>query len=279
MKRSVSGCLIVLMCLSMLFGIAGGGVMGGIAGYYVASSRQPVSLTASCDQPAAAQTTTRPDNSCPGAGEASAVTEAVKRAEPAVVTIINTMQVQTRRGSSVAVAEGSGVIIDTQGHIVTNAHVVQGAQQLDVVFNDGTKVSAVLVGADSTHDIAVLQVDGGVPGSLPLGDSSALQLGETVVAIGSPLGSTYAGSVSVGVVSGLDRSVEGSGQTHLIQTDAAINNGNSGGPMLNLAGQVIGINTLVVRQSGSGDIVEGLGFAIPSNTVAGVVQQILAEGQ
>jgi len=185
------------------------------------------------------------------------------------------MQVRSRRGGSgTAVAEGSGVIIDAQGHILTNAHVVQGATKLEVVFNDGSTTSAQLVGADATKDIAVLQVSGNVPAYLTLGDSSALQLGETVIAIGSPLG-TYSGSVTVGVVSGLDRSVQGASQDHLIQTDAAINSGNSGGPLLNLNGEVIGINTLVVRQTNSGDIAEGLGFAIPSNTLATVVMQIL----
>ena len=169
------------------------------------------------------------------------------------------------------------MIIDKQGHIVTNAHVVDGARQLDVIFADGTKTSAKLVGADSASDIAVLQVSGSVPGVLSFGDSNAIQLGETVIAIGSPLGS-YRGSVTAGVVSGLNRSVQGSGETGLIQTDAAINHGNSGGPLLNLAGQVIGINTLVVQNTNSGDLAEGLGFAIPSNTVSAVVKQLLAQG-
>ena len=143
-----------------------------------------------------------------------------------------------------------------------------------MIYNDGSKVSAKLVGADTNNDIAVIQVSGQVPAFLSLGDSSALQLGETVVAIGSPLGD-YTGSVTAGVVSGLNRSVEGSGHSDLIQTDAAINNGNSGGPLLNLDGQVIGLNTLVIRQSNSGEIAEGMGFAIPSNAVSNVVQQIM----
>jgi 2-alkenal reductase len=275
MKRSTSLWLSMLMFVSMLFGVAGGGLMGGIAGYYVASNQKPAAVALVSTSPTAAPLLSQ-RTSTAGASvtQASAVTSVVKSAEPAVVTIRNTMQVRSRRGSNTGVAEGSGVIIDAQGHILTNAHVVQGAQQLEVVFNDGTRTSAQLVGADATRDIAVLQVSGNVPAYLSLGDSSALELGETVIAIGSPLG-TFSGSVTVGVVSGLDRSVQGASQDHLIQTDAAINSGNSGGPLLNLNGEVIGINTLVVRRTNNGDIAEGLGFAIPSNTLSTVVQQIL----
>ena len=144
-------------------------------------------------------------------------------------------------------------------------------------LNDGTKMTANLVGADPVSDIAVLKVGGKVPGFLSLGDSSTLQLGETAIAIGSPLGN-YRGSVTVGVISGLNRSVDGTGQENLIQTDAAINHGNSGGPLLNEAGQIVGINTLVVRDATAGDPAQGLGFAVPSSAVVGVVQQLLAQG-
>lgn len=276
MKRSTSLWLGMLMFGSMLFGVAGGGVMGGVAGYYVASTQKSAAVSLVSAGPSAVPLLIQQNGSgSTSVKQESAVTSVVKSAEPAVVTILNTMQVSSRRGGTrTGLAEGSGVIIDTQGHIVTNAHVVQGAQQLEVVFSDGTKASAQLVGADATRDIAVLQVSGGVPAFLSLGDSSAVELGETVIAIGSPLG-TYSGSVTVGVVSGLDRSVQGASQHHLIQTDAAINSGNSGGPLLNLSGEVIGINTLVVRQTNSGDIAEGLGFAIPSNTLSAVIQQIL----
>ena len=275
MKRSTSVWLGLLMFVSMVFGVAGGGVMGGVAGYYVAGMQpQARFLPATAPQ---APLRTQQTSAASAVSPETAVTSVVRNSEPAVVTILNTMQVTSRRsGSRTALAEGSGFILDAQGHIVTNAHVVQGAQQLEVVFSDGTKTSAQLVGADATHDIAVLQVQGNVPAYLGLGDSSTLELGESVIAIGSPLG-TYNGSVTVGVVSGLDRSVQGASQSHLIQTDAAINSGNSGGPLLNLNGEVIGINTLVVRQTNNGDIAEGLGFAIPSSTVATVVQHILGQ--
>jgi 2-alkenal reductase len=275
MKQSIPRLLVVFMLLAMLCGVLGAGVVGGVAGYYVAHNQTLVSATGAPAGPAARPAALSTVN----VTENSAVTEVVKKAEPAVVTVVNTAQVQSRRfgGSNTSVAEGSGVIIDSAGHIVTNAHVVQGAQHLDVIYADGTKVSAQLVGADAVNDIAVLQVSGSVPAALSLGDSNALELGENVVAIGSPLGE-YRGSVTTGVVSGLNRTVQGSSMEGLIQTDAAINHGNSGGPLLNLNGEVIGITTLVVRQS-SGDIAEGLGFAVPSNTVSAVVNQLIGKGK
>ncbi len=278
-KRSISGWLVAIVFLGILVGIVGGGLMGGVAGYYVALTRPRVVVPAPSAQLAVAQSPSQPQVvTNQTVSEDSAVTETVKKTSPAVVTIVSTVQSQSRRfGRVTGTAEGSGVLIDAQGHIVTNAHVISGAQQIDVIFADGTKASAQLVGADSNDDIAVLQVDGQVSAFVPFGDSSALQLGETVIAIGSPLGS-YRGSVTVGVVSGLNRSVQGSGQSGLIQTDAAINHGNSGGPLLNLAGQIVGINTLVVQNTNSGDLAEGLGFAIPSNTVASIAQQIIAQG-
>lgn len=282
-KRSVSLWFVAIVFLGVLIGITGGAMMGGVAGYYVAESRPQPSLPAATVQLTSAQSpSTAPASTNLTVTENSAVIDVANKAGPAVVTIVNTLQNQSRRrslgpGSSPNVAEGSGVIIDQQGHIVTNQHVVDGAQQIDVIFADGTTTSAKLIGADSTSDIAVLQVGGSVPAFLPFGDSGSLQLGQKVIAIGSPLGS-YRGSVTVGVVSGLDRSVRGTGQSGLIQTDAAINHGNSGGPLLNLAGQVIGINTLVVQNTNSGDLAERLGFAIPSNTVSAIVKRLISQG-
>jgi serine protease Do len=284
-KSSISGWLVAIVMLGVLVGILGGGLTGGIAGYYAVLNRAQANLPSATSELVAAQSSNTPQTTTTmSVSEDSAVIEAVKKTEPGVVTIVNTLQSRSGRGfrpfgpgSGSNIAEGSGVIIDQQGHIVTNAHVVQGASQLDVIFSDGTETGATLLGADAANDIAVLQVSGNVPGVVPFGDSSALQLGETVIAIGSPLGS-YRGSVTVGVVSGLDRSVQDSGQSGLIQTDAAINHGNSGGPLLNLTGQIIGINTLVVQTSDSGEITERLGFAIPSNTVSSVVNRIIGRG-
>ncbi len=283
-NRSISGWLIAIVFLGVLVGIAGGAVMGGVVGYYVAASRPPVVAPAAISaQPIAAN----PGPASPPVvtnitvNENSAIIDTVKKVEPAVVTIISELDQQPSPfGQQVSpVASGSGVIIDQQGHVVTNAHVIDGAKTIQVVYSDGSKADASPVGSDSVTDVAVLQVSGSkVPASAAFGDSNSLQLGETVIAIGSPLGS-YRGSVTLGVISGMNRSVKGTNQEGLIQTDAAINHGNSGGPLVNLGGQIVGINTLVVRDTSSGDIAEGLGFSIPSNTVKDVVNQLLAAGK
>jgi 2-alkenal reductase len=194
-------------------------------------------------------------------------TGVVRQANPAIVTVVN----QLARG----MASGSGFIIDQQGHIVTNNHVVDGTQGLQVIFYDGQRASARLVGTDPVNDIAVIQVSGAVPGVVTWGDSSTLEPGQPVVAIGSALGD-FANTVTVGVVSGLNRSVGGTDS--LIQTDAAINHGNSGGPLLNMKAEVIGVNTLVVRDGSSGDQAEGLGFAIPANTASAIATQLMQSG-
>jgi 2-alkenal reductase len=172
------------------------------------------------------------------------------------------------------------VFISQDGYVLTNNHVVEGTTQLYVVLADGTQQEASLVGTDIYADLAVLKTQGPAPAVATLGNSDTLDPGETVIAIGSPLGD-FKNSVTVGVISATGRSIdtgEGYQIEGLIQTDAAINNGNSGGPLVSLAGEVIGINTLVVRSSGSGTVAEGLGFAIPANTVQAVAGQIIATG-
>jgi 2-alkenal reductase len=208
--------------------------------------------------------------------------EAIAKVKPAVVTVINTLPAQTTAGEIVEpTASGSGVVISEEGYIVTNNHVVEGAQRLDVIYPDGSKEEATLVGADMYADLAVIKVTRKVPAVAELGDSSALQPGEPVAAIGSPLGD-FKGTVTVGVISALDRRLDtGQGylMENLIQTDAAINPGNSGGPLINALGQVIGINTAIVGRSAyAGTVAEGLGFSIPSNTVRIVAQQLIEKG-
>jgi 2-alkenal reductase len=176
---------------------------------------------------------------------------------------------------------GSGVIISKEGYILTNNHVVENTDALSVVLANGTELAAKLIGTDLFSDLAVLKVQGNFPVIVGFGNSDALKPGETVVAIGSPLGDLK-NTVTVGVVSATGRSIDtGNGYQliDLIQTDAAINHGNSGGPLVNLDGQVIGINTLIVRGGGLGsDVAEGLGFAIPSNTIKAVADQIVQKG-
>jgi 2-alkenal reductase len=176
---------------------------------------------------------------------------------------------------------GSGVFISDQGYILTNNHVVEGTQgDLNIVLSDGTQEKATIVGADQYSDIAVLKTSGKVPAVATLGNSDVLNPGESVIAIGSPLGD-FKNTVTVGVVSATGRSIDtGNGYSidNLIQTDAAINQGNSGGPLVNLTGEVIAINTLIVRSSGSGTVAEGLGFAIPINTAKAVAEQLIQNG-
>ena len=175
---------------------------------------------------------------------------------------------------------GTGFFITDQGYILTNNHVVEGTREVTIVLSDGTEQQASIVGTDIYSDIAVLKTDGNVSAVAKLGNSDVLQPGESVIAIGSPLGN-FKNTVTVGVVSATGRSIDtGNGYQieDLIQTDAAINHGNSGGPLVNLAGEVVGINTLVVRNTNSGDVAEGLGFAIPVNTAQAVAQQIIEKG-
>jgi putative serine protease PepD len=173
-------------------------------------------------------------------------------------------------------ASGSGVLLDGDGHVVTNEHVVEGAQAVRVRLGDhGSPVDAQVVGADPSTDVAVLKIDAGAVGSakpLALGDSSQLQIGQTAVAIGSPFG--LEGTLTTGIVSALHRQIQSpSGQTidGAIQTDAAINPGNSGGPLLDKAGRVVGLNAQIASESGTSS---GVGFAIPIDTVKKVVAAI-----
>jgi S1-C subfamily serine protease len=171
--------------------------------------------------------------------------------------------------------EGSGFVVDEQGDIVTNEHVVDGATSIVVTFSDGTKAKATLVGSDASTDLAVIRVHVGASELTPLtlADSSTVEVGDPVVAIGSPFG--YADSITSGIVSALGRDIEapnGATIKGAVQTDAAINPGNSGGPLIDASGRVIGVNAQISSQS-SGSA--GVGFAIPSSTVKSVVTRIL----
>jgi S1-C subfamily serine protease len=180
--------------------------------------------------------------------------------------------------------QGSGFVYDSQGHIVTNYHVVDQAERITVVFSSGLSLEATLVGTDPDSDLAVIKVDETPEGiePLPLGDSDSLRVGMTVVAIGNPFG--LEGTMTTGIVSALGRSLPSQGNTaaegrfsipNVIQTDAAINPGNSGGPLLNLSGQVVGVNTAIespVQQF------SGVGFAVPSRAVMRVVPELIEKG-
>lgn len=211
------------------------------------------------------------------------ITDVVEKAEPSVVKVVGVIPgQQTFFGmSDDQQVSGSGFIITEDGYIITNNHVVDSTNQVNVILSDGSTIPARIVSTDIFADLAVLKVEGKMPGVAVLGDSDNLKPGESVIAIGSPLGD-FRNSVTVGVISATGRTLDtGNGyeMENLIQTDAAINSGNSGGPLVNLAGEVIGINTLVVRGDGMGSaIAEGLGFAIPSNTARLITEQIIQKG-
>lgn len=189
-------------------------------------------------------------------------------------------------------SEGSGVIYKKDGnsaYVVTNNHVVDGASQIEIMLSDGTKVVGELVGADTYSDIAVVKIASDkVTTVAEFADSDKITVGETAIAIGSPLGTDYANSVTQGIVSSLSRTVTMTNDdgetisTNAIQTDAAINPGNSGGALINIEGQVIGINSSKISStsdSGSGNSVEGMGFAIPANDVVKIINQLEANGK
>jgi 2-alkenal reductase len=210
------------------------------------------------------------------------ITQAAKKVGPAVVTVVGTIPGQMTFFGQTGdqTVSGSGVFITDNGYILTNNHVVDGTKEVSIVLSDGTTEKATIVGTDLYSDIAVLKVDGKIPAVAALGNSDMLKPGESVIAIGSPLGN-FKNTVTVGVVSATGRSIDtGNGYQveDLIQTDAAINHGNSGGPLVNLAGEVIGINTMIVRNTNNGDVAEGLGFAIPIISAQAVAQQIIQKG-
>ncbi|OLN31204.1 S1C family serine protease [Desulfosporosinus metallidurans] len=208
------------------------------------------------------------------------VAQIAKNVGPAVVGVSNFQSSQGYFGSSnlQEAGSGSGFIIDAQkGYIVTNNHVIDGAQKITVSLSDGRNLVAKVIGADPRTDLAVLQIsDTKNLTAVNLGDSSKIEVGESVVAIGNPGGNDFARSVTTGVVSALNRtlSIQGEASFDLIQTDAAINPGNSGGPLVDYQGQVIGINSAKYAQSGF----EGMGFSIPISDAMPTIQQLIATG-
>lgn len=203
-------------------------------------------------------------------GRSLSVAELVRRESPAVVLV----SVRGREGAGF----GSGFVVDDTGHILTNAHVVDGASTTTVTFSDGTEEKAEVLGVDNSTDLAVLKV-GEVPAGVrpvPLGDSAGLVVGQDVVAIGNPYG--YERTATTGIVSALKRTIEspnGFAIQNAIQTDAAINQGNSGGPLFDRAGRVIGMNTQIASQTG-GNV--GIGFAVPIDTIEPIAESIIRDG-
>jgi len=220
----------------------------------------------------------------PRTAGAMSVNEIYERAAPGVVQITSTGQAGVSilpAGDPRQLALGSGFVMDKAGHIVTNFHVVEGAVEIRVSFSNRDTVEATLVGTDPSTDLAVLEVDTSASALTPLwlGDSDKVRVGDPVVAIGNPFGLDR--TATAGIVSALQRFITAPNQytiDHVIQTDAPINHGNSGGPLLNTHGQVIGVNTQIETGGiSTGNV--GIGFAVPSNTVKDVVAQILSTGK
>ena len=225
-------------------------------------------------------------------GKALTVNEIYRRAAPGVVQVTATQVVTSPRvdpffgypfpSQQQAEALGSGFVIDKAGHIVTNYHVVKGARSVDVSFSNNESMKAKIVGTDPSTDVAVLQVDAHSRALTPLslGNSDLVHVGDSVVAIGNPFG--YDRTVTAGIVSALQRVIQAPNSysiDHVIQTDAALNKGNSGGPLLNANGNVIGVNSQIsTGNSGSSGNV-GVGFAVPINTVTTVAAQIIKSGR
>ncbi|MFB5662867.1 S1C family serine protease [Alteribacillus sp. HJP-4] len=229
----------------------------------------------------------------------SDVTDAVEKSRDAVVGVANIQEnnsqngmfpgqsQDTEEGEGQEAGAGSGVVYKKEGDsafVVTNNHVIDGADQIEVTLSDGTKKEAELVGADVWTDLAVLKMDSEAVGNVAeFGDSSALTAGEAVIAIGNPLGEQFSGSVTTGVISGTERSVPvdvnqdgvDDWESEVIQTDAAINPGNSGGALINSQGQVIGINSMKITESA----VEGIGLAIPANSALPIIEDLENVGE
>ncbi|MDU2066125.1 MAG: trypsin-like peptidase domain-containing protein [Sporomusaceae bacterium] len=206
------------------------------------------------------------------------VVQAVKSVGPAVVGITNKAYMRDNFDQKVLVEQGvgSGVIFDSSGYIVTNYHVVEGAQDITVSLTDGRTLPGKVLGSDPATDLALVKVDAANLPAVTFGNSDAIQVGEPAIAIGNPLGLEFRGSVTVGVISALNRTIEvGDRKFKLIQTDAAINPGNSGGALVNADGEVIGINSAKISANG----VEGMGFSIPINSVRPILESLVDKGK
>ena len=275
------GQLLLVILISFFSGLLGGLIVFQFNQKHVNGTQNTITTT---------QTYSKNEN---------ATTQAVDKVKDAVVSIITysgnsqnrfngTEDTDTDSNTEQVNSEGSGVIYKKEGesaYLVTNTHVINGAKKVDIRLADGTKVPGEIVGSDTYSDIAVVKISSEKVSTVAeFGDSNQLSVGETAIAIGSPLGSEYANTVTQGIVSSLNRHVSlksEDGQaisTNAIQTDTAINPGNSGGPLINIQGQVIGITSSKIASNG-GTSVEGLGFAIPTNDVKNIIKQLEKDGK
>jgi len=267
MRRPTSLSLVAALVAGAFIGVGGG------AATYAALS--------SGDTKTVVRQVTVDDSQSASSSSGLSVNAIYQRTHKGVVeiTVSGRTQASPFGGSGTQQAQGSGFVYDTEGRIVTNEHVVEGAQSVSVKFWNGKSYDATVVGTDPSTDLAVLDVDApaSVLSPLALGDSGKVQVGNTVVAIGSPFGLEQ--TVTAGIVSALHRQMTSPNNFTIddsIQTDAAINHGNSGGPLIDSSGRVIGVNAQIASDSGGN---EGVGFAIPSNTAKSIVSQLIDTGK
>lgn len=277
---------------TLLSGVVGGALVLGVTTYNDQNEEQAISANSKSVVESSLQEKNTNTTSTVTTEELStnsgSIADIVDNLGPAIVGITQMQEGNNifgnEQGQSVESGTGSGFIFKKEGdvgYVLTNNHVIEGASSIEVTLYDGEKVSAQLVGTDALTDIAVLKIDGKhVTTVAELGDSEALRTGEDVIAIGNPLGEEFSRTVTQGIISGIDRTIdvttsEGDWALNVLQTDAAINPGNSGGPLINMDGQVIGINSLKISQNG----IEGLGFAIPSNEVLPIAEELMSSGK
>lgn len=300
MKKRVEGkSLSIMKFIAKLFGVLVVGIIGGAIAFFTLNNFQ----SNSDNQDVIAKPTT---TSKVTYKNTTNTTKAVKVVQNAVVSVINYQEYNSenqmpsifnqgedapKEDDGLAIySEGSGVIYKKDGkdaYLVTNNHVIDKAKRIEILLADGSKVVGKLVGADTYSDLAVVKISSDkIKSVAKFANSSKINVGEVAIAIGSPLGTEYANSVTEGIVSSLSRTVtlkneEGETvSTNAIQTDAAINPGNSGGALINIEGQVIGINSSKISQSdSSGSAVEGMGFAIPANDVVKIINQLEGKGE
>lgn len=302
-RRKTGGGKII--ATAAIVGVVGGLIGGGVS-YYAVDQINQQSVNSSTAQTSVSSTSSK--ISAKSAKTSGTMTSAYNDVKGAVVSVINLKRQSSSSNSADSLynslfgdddsssssgnsgkletySEGSGVVYmksNGKGYIVTNNHVISGSDAVQVKLTNGKTVSAKVVGKDSTTDLAVLSIDGKyVTQTAQFGDSKSLQAGQSVIAVGSPLGSEYASTVTQGIISAPSRTISTSSgnQQTVIQTDAAINPGNSGGALVNSAGQVIGINSMKLAQSSDGTSVEGMGFAIPSNEVVTIVNELVKKGK
>jgi 2-alkenal reductase len=304
--RSFTGCMVIVLLVTAF---VVGGLLGGIAGggliLWAIGGQTQTALEAEAPTPTAtAESTPPPSPSAqPPLGSAqpplgtaspvpplstiapdhptptSSIPDVVSEVLPAVVTVVNQNSGAVPAGWGLdSRMLGSGIVVDRRGYIVTNYHVIKDTGDLTVILSSGEELPARLIDGNEQQDLALIRAETGDLPAATWGDSQSVRPGEWVVAIGSALGD-FPNSVTVGVVSGLNRSLEMDNLTieGLIQTDAAINKGNSGGPLVNLHGEVIGINTFIIREGRSSGVAEGMGFAIPSASARQLTEEWIAD--